>query len=104
MTKILIKENLLSNVVIKSVSSSLTYTGYATNIVSTWAIPYGFSERYNLINYINEVSSIKDELRKTENFLTKSVKKYTNAQDDMDNSAKLLPANRINLRVPINRG
>jgi hypothetical protein len=103
MSRVLVKENLISNVVITSVNSSINHITNASNNIATWAIPYGFSQRYNLINCINEVSSIKTDLKKVETFLTKSVKDYTNAEDDMNNVAKLLPTNRIKLREPINR-
>lgn len=98
MTKIIYKDTTLRNVIIPGVESSRTYTKSALNSISSWAIPYNFSERYNLTNCINELSTINKDLKSVEKFLNRSVKSYSSAEKDMENGAQLLPTKMIQLR------
>lgn len=103
MSKLLFKENTLENTVIRSLDTSLEYLNDANRQIYSISVPTDFKESANLMNCLKDVKSIKKEIFDLKNWGTDSCKKFSNALQNMNSVASLLPKTKLQVRTGVIR-
>ncbi len=98
MAKLLFKESPFTNVVIRSLDNGLEYLNDANRQVYSISVPHDFRESDNLKKCLIDVQNIKKELTDLKNWGTDSYKKMSNALQNMNSVASLLPKSQLQTR------
>lgn len=103
MSKLLFKESPFTNVVLRSLDTSLEYLNDANRQIYSISVPNDFSESANLNNCLNDVKNIKKEIFELKTWGKDSCKKLDNAVQNMNSVATLLPKNHLQVRTGVIR-
>ena len=103
MSKLVFKEQVLSDVVLQSLTNFINDMNQASQKTYSMSVPSGFSKYTEMANCKSSIIQLTKELQELQAWINSSCKKFDNALSSMNNEVLLLPQSQLQVRKEVVR-